>query len=89
MKYKHVVLPRTGGPTVLQVVEDELPEPGTNEVRVKILAAGVSFSEVLMRHGQYPGAPPMPFTPGYDMVGVVEKSGPECQRSRWGRRSQH
>lgn len=76
MKYKHVVLPRTGGPTVLQVVEDELPEPGTNEVRVKILAAGVSFSEVLMRHGQYPGAPPMPFTPGYDMVGVVEKRGP-------------
>src|SRR5260370_1620266 len=76
MKYKHVVLPRTGGPTVLQVVEDELPERGTNEGRVKILAAGVSFSEVLMRHGQYPGAPPMPFTPGDDMVGVVEKRGP-------------
>ncbi len=75
MKYKHVVLHHTGGPTVFQIVEDELPEPGPNEVRVKILAAGVSFSEVLMRHGQYPGAPAMPFTPGYDMVGVVEKLG--------------
>ncbi len=77
---------RTG--IVFQFVEDELPEPGPNEVRVKILAVGVSFSEVLMRHGQYPGAPAMPFTPGYDMVGVVEKLGTGCRRSRWGRRSQ-
>src|SRR5262249_10022395 len=75
MKYQRVVLQRTGGPDVLQVVEDEIPAPGSNQARVKILAADVSFSDVLMRRGQYPGAPRPPFTPGYAMVGVVEQLG--------------
>jgi len=39
MKYKRVVITRHGGPEVLQVVEDELPEPQVGQVRVKILAA--------------------------------------------------
>lgn len=38
MKYKRVIITRHGGPEVLQVIEDELPEPQAGEVRVKILA---------------------------------------------------
>jgi NADPH:quinone reductase-like Zn-dependent oxidoreductase len=41
-KHRRVVVPRRGGPEVLQVVEEELPEPRAGEVRVKLLAAGVS-----------------------------------------------
>lgn len=73
MRYKHVVLTRYGGPEVLQVVEDDVPEPKIGEVRVKVLAAGVAFADVMMRHGKYPGAPSLPFTPGYDLAGVVDK----------------
>jgi NADPH:quinone reductase-like Zn-dependent oxidoreductase len=75
MKYKHVVLTHTGDPDVLQVREDEIPEPRRGEVLVKILAAGVAYADIMMRHGKYPGTPAPPFTPGYDMVGIVEQTG--------------
>lgn len=58
------------------MVEDDLPVPSNGQARVKILAADVSFSDVNMRRGRYPGAPKPPFTPGYAMVGVVDQLGP-------------
>jgi NADPH:quinone reductase len=76
MKYRHVVVQRTGGPEVMQIVEDELPVPSAGQARVRILAADVSFSDVLVRRGRYPGAPRAPFTPGYAMTGVVDLLGP-------------
>lgn len=76
MKYQRIVVRRTGGPEVLELVEDELPEPGDGQARVKILAADVSFSDVNVRRGRYPGAPRPPFTPGYAMFGVVDALGP-------------
>ena len=77
MKYRHVVLEHTGEPDVLHIVEDALPAPGAGQARVKILAADVSFSDVNVRRGRYPGAPKPPFTPGYAMVGMVDQLGPE------------
>jgi NADPH:quinone reductase-like Zn-dependent oxidoreductase len=79
MKYKHVVLTRTGNPDALQLREDEIAEPGRGEVLVKILAAGVAYADIMMRHGKYPGTPALPFTPGYDMVGIVEQTGERVQ----------
>lgn len=72
MNYKRVVVSHYGGPEVLQVVEDELPEPRHGEIRMKILAAGVAWGDILKREGL--GAHP-PFTPGYDVVGTVDKLG--------------
>jgi len=77
MKYSHVLLMRFGEPAdAFQVVEDNLPEPGEGQVRVKILATGVAYADVMMRRGVYPGAPQLPFTPGYDMAGVIDAVGP-------------
>jgi NADPH2:quinone reductase len=67
-----VVVTALGGPEVLKYVEEPLAEPGPGEVRVKILAAGVAYADVLMRRGLYPHTPPPPFTPGYDIVGEVD-----------------
>ena len=78
MKYKHIVIPRFGGPENLLLSEDELPEPRADEVRVKVLAAGVSFADILMRKGVHPESWNLgrtPFTPGWDVVGVVDKLG--------------
>src|SRR5271165_112969 len=75
---KSVVITRLGGPEVLQLVDRDLPEPSRREVRVKVAAAGVAFADVLMRYGLYPGAPPVPFPPGYDIVGVVDAVGAEA-----------
>src|SRR4051794_21116100 len=84
---KRVVVAHFGGPEVLQVVEEDAPRPGAGEVRVKVLAAGVSFTDAQMRAGTYiAGAPKPPFTPGYELVGVVEELGPDCTRLHVGDR---
>ncbi len=75
---KRVVVPRYGGPEVLTVVEEDRPTPGLGEVCVRVLAAGVSFTDTLLRAGTYPGGPKPPFTPGYEFAGVVERVGPDC-----------
>jgi NADPH2:quinone reductase len=76
VKHHRVVVSRHGGPDVLQVVEEDLPEPGTGEVRVRVLAAGVSaFDLIYRRWGRLPGSPRVPFTLGEDIVGVVDELG--------------
>src|SRR5678816_2829527 len=84
---QRVVVDRYGGPGVLKVVDEDAPRPGEGEVRVRVLAAGVSFTDSQLRAGTYlPGAPKPPFTPGYELVGVVEELGPDCSRLRVGDR---
>ena len=86
-RMKRIIVDRFGGPEVLTVVEGDVPQPGPAEVRVRVLAAGVSFTDAQMRAGTYiAGAPKPPFTPGYELVGVVEKLGPDCTRLRVGDR---
>ena len=70
---KRVVVDHYGGPEVLRVVEDEVPQPGPGEVRVRVLAAGVSYTDALLRAGTYLGVPKPPFTPGYE--GRVRQGG--------------
>ena len=75
MKHHRVIVPRHGGPDVLQVVEEALPEPQSGEVRVKVLAAGVSAYDLMVRIGLFLGFPRVPFTPGVDIVGLVDRLG--------------
>jgi NADPH:quinone reductase-like Zn-dependent oxidoreductase len=83
---KRVVVDRFGGPEVVRVVEEEDPRPGPGEVRVRVLAAGVSYTDAMLRAGSYLGVPKPPFTPGYELVGVVEELGPGCSTLRVGDR---
>jgi NADPH:quinone reductase-like Zn-dependent oxidoreductase len=84
---RRVIVDHYGGPEVLTVVDEDAPRPGPGEVLVKVLAAGVSFTDAQLRAGTYlPGAPKPPFTPGYELVGVVEELGPDCSRLRVGDR---
>ncbi|GIU54403.1 medium chain dehydrogenase/reductase family protein [Arthrobacter sp. NicSoilC12] len=83
---KRVVIDRFGGPEVLQVVEVDDPRPGPGEVRVRVLASGVSFTDAQLRAGTYLGGPKPPFTPGYELVGIVDELGPGCSRLRVGDR---
>ncbi|HEY2387979.1 MAG TPA: medium chain dehydrogenase/reductase family protein [Candidatus Binatia bacterium] len=73
--HRRVVVGRRGGPDVLRIVEEPVPQPRPGEVRVKVRAAGVAFADVLMREGMYPGTPKPPFTPGYDIAGIVDADG--------------
>ncbi|UIF88555.1 zinc-binding dehydrogenase (plasmid) [Cupriavidus necator] len=75
MKYRRIIVTNYGGPDALHVVEEECPEPKVGEVRVRVLAAGVGQPDLMMREGFHPETPPLPFTPGWDLVGMVDKLG--------------
>jgi NADPH:quinone reductase-like Zn-dependent oxidoreductase len=75
MKNSRIVITAHGGPEVLKLIEEDLPEPSPGQVRLKVLVTGVAFADVLMRYGMYPNTPPLPFSPGYDVVGIVDKIG--------------
>jgi NADPH:quinone reductase-like Zn-dependent oxidoreductase len=77
MPWQHLRISRFGGPEVLQLVEESaIPEPGPGEVRIRVLAAGTGFTDTMIRRGRYPDFKgPLPFTPGYEIVGLVEKTG--------------
>src|SRR5512145_2071125 len=75
MKHTRVVVTQYGGPDALRVIEEECPDPRGDEVRIKVLAAGVSLPDVMAREGIHPETPPVPFTPGWDLVGEVDRLG--------------
>ena len=72
---KRIVVAHYGGPDELRVVEEQCPEPKAGEVRVRVLAAGVALPDLMMREGVHPETPALPFTPGWDLVGVVDRLG--------------
>ena len=51
MKHTRIIVTHYGGPDALQVLEEECPEPKDGEVRVRVLAAGVSLPDLIMREG--------------------------------------
>ena len=77
MSYKRVVISKFGGPEVLNVIEEKsLPEPVAGEVRIRVSATCANFTDVMIRKGKYPDVKEIPtFSPGYDMVGVIDKLG--------------
>jgi NADPH2:quinone reductase len=75
MRHTRVIVTHYGGPDALQVTEEECPAPKTGEVRVRVLAAGVSLPDIMAREGFHPETPKVPFTPGWDLVGVVDRLG--------------
>ncbi len=75
MRHTRIIVTHYGGSDALQVVEEECPEPKHGEVRVRVLAAGVSLPDVMARQGVHPETPKVPFTPGWDLVGVVDRLG--------------
>ena len=66
-----------GGPDDLEVVDAPLPTPGRGEVRVRVLASGLEYTDVLIRRHLYPQTMLRrpPFVMGYDVVGEIDQLG--------------
>ncbi len=77
---KAIYITRNGGPEVLELRSSPDPEPGAGQIRVRVKACGVNFADMMMRMGLYPGAPALPFVPGYEAAGVVDAVGPDLPR---------
>ncbi len=72
---KAIVVHEFGGPEVLKYEETALPEVSEGQVLVKIGAAGVNPSDTYNRAGNSAVKPQLPFTPGTDGAGVIERVG--------------
>jgi NADPH:quinone reductase-like Zn-dependent oxidoreductase len=68
---------RFGGPDGLEVVDAPLPKAGRHEVRVRVLASSLNYTEVLIRRHLYPQTMHLrpPFVMGYDVVGEIDQIG--------------
>jgi NADPH:quinone reductase-like Zn-dependent oxidoreductase len=53
----------------------EMPKPKAGEIRIEVAYAGINFADLLMRLGLYQPRPKYPFTPGYELSGVVDAVG--------------
>lgn len=77
MSWKRITVQHYGGPERLRIEEvDALPQPGPGEVLIKIEAAGVGYTDTIVRRGKYidyKGG--LPVTPGYDIAGTVVATG--------------
>ena len=73
MKTHAIVVRKTGGPEVLEYIEQDVPSPGAGQALVRHRAIGLNFVEIYFRDGTYPA--PLPFTPGTEGAGVVEAVG--------------
>lgn len=67
-----VLLREPGGPEQLELTEVPDPEPGDGQVLLRVRAAGINFSDLLVRQGRYPQAPPLPTVLGYEVAGEVD-----------------
>jgi NADPH:quinone reductase-like Zn-dependent oxidoreductase len=85
MKNERIFISHKGDPSVLKLISDGVNPPGPSEVLIRVRAAGVSFADVMVREGIYPGVK-LPVTPGYDVVGEVESVGDEVRNFRKGDR---
>ena len=61
---------------VMKIVELAPPDPGPDQLRIAVTAAGVGLPDVFMCRATYPLTPPLPFTPGQEAVGRVTAVGP-------------
>src|SRR6516162_4894299 len=80
---KAVQVSRAGG--ALEVVERAVPEPGDNQVRIKVEACGVCHSDQLVKEGYWPGIT-YPRVPGHEVVGRIEAVGSAVTAWQMGQR---
>lgn len=75
MKAIDITPPEGGGPEVLVLGEHPEPQPGPDEVRIRVHAAGVNRPDVLQRQGRYAPPPGDSLVPGLELAGEVEALG--------------
>ena len=83
---------RFGGPDGLEVVDAPLPTAGQGEVRVRVLASSLEYTDVVIRRHLYPQTMRLrpPFVLGYDVVGEIDQLGEGVQRlPAWRPRGRH
>lgn len=72
---KYIEITEFGGPDVLQIAGGDSPDPGENQVLVKVAAAGINRPDVMQRLGKYPPPTGASAIPGLEIAGEVAEAG--------------
>jgi NADPH2:quinone reductase len=64
-----------GGPQALRLEEVPSPTPGPDDVLIRVTAVGLNFFDTLLLRNKYQMSPPLPFSPGAEIAGIVEGLG--------------
>src|SRR6185312_14554500 len=81
-----VAISKPGGPEVLIPETRPVPQPGADEILIKVQAAGVNRPDVAQRSGSYPPPPGASDLPGLEVAGVVAAVGSNARRHKVGDR---
>ncbi|HEY6476698.1 MAG TPA: zinc-binding dehydrogenase [Polyangia bacterium] len=74
--YRAMMVMKAGGPEALTPTELPIEEPRAGQLRVRVHAAGVGATDLMVLAGKYRYAPKIPVVPGYEIAGTVEAIGP-------------
>ena len=80
---KAVLCKQFGPPESLVIEELPSPKAGAGEVVVSVKAASLNFPDVLIIQNKYQFKPPLPFSPGSELAGVVKEVGPDVTNVMW------
>lgn len=84
MKFMNAIQVNSPGEK-FKIVQIEIPEPGENEVLIKVEACGICHGDVLAKDGHFPGIK-YPIIPGHEVVGIIQKAGLKVTKWRVGQR---
>ncbi|HIG03870.1 MAG TPA: hypothetical protein EYQ53_05775 [Candidatus Poseidoniales archaeon] len=72
---RKIIYRKRGGLDSIDVVDCDSPSPKSDEILIEVHKAGINFADLMMRQGLYGAAPDFPFTPGYEVAGIVLECG--------------
>ena len=83
---KKIVYTRIGGPDSIEIISEKLEKTVENQVKVRVYRAGINFADLMMRQGLYGSNPDFPFTPGYEVSGIIIGMGGDVENLKIGDR---
>lgn len=83
---KALRISRYGGPEAMELVHIPIPEPKPGEIRIKVEAAGLNYSDIMIRQGTYVDPTTLPYYLGREACGLIEKIGPGVKGFEVGQR---
>ena len=83
---RQIVIPKSGEPDVMQVVECSAPAPRAGEVAIDVIYCGCNWADTMMRRNTYPHPVIYPVVPGFEVSGHVSALGTDVSGIRVGDR---
>ena len=83
---KAITIHDFGGTQNLRLDEIDKPEPGADEVLIKVAASGINYADTMLRQNKYMFTPELPFILGFEVAGVIEATGSNVKNVQAGQR---